>query len=358
MMFHPKTVLSFALVVKCPGGAARIRRFSMVARLRSLVSLGTVAVALGAAACGGDGGTQPGSLRFGQIGEVRLHLSTPLLAAQGEEGELQQSLTWNSSGPWQLTEAISYKRNGEFQQGGQVTRPQSINAGYYASWITLINDPGALNLFIAELDRTLEPDCGLGRTRIQLRIKDAVLDEERRWVRCVEGSLSQFGPGGAGPDTWASRVAQSAMILRDFAFPAAFLSAYHASFPFATLLKGDATPVPLTAPWVIDNQQNWNEFWSAHTGSSAGLPPVDFSREMVLIATVGQRFESGESVEVRRVLPVDNGTLVEVVWRVPGNFCSPVNRDYRPFHAVVTPKLPRPVVFAQVQREDVPCGGS
>jgi hypothetical protein len=88
----------------------------------------------------------------------------------------------------------------------------------------------------------------------------------------------------------------------------------------------------------------------------ARLPPVDFNVEMVLVATIGQRFEAGETVEVRRVLAIGEGTLVEVVHRIPGNFCSPVSRTHRPFHVVIVPALPLPITFADIRREEVPCG--
>jgi hypothetical protein len=105
-------------------------------------------------------------------------------------------------------------------------------------------------------------------------------------------------------------------------------------------------------------------FWTAHTGSPAGLPIVDFDREVIIIGAIGQRPEAGEAVEIRKVLPVGTGTLVQVVWRVPGNFCSPVARTHRPIHIVVVPgDVPRPINFAQSApgvawsiREEVPCG--
>jgi hypothetical protein len=313
----------------------------------------TIAVLAALVSACGEGGTEPGSLRFGQLGEVRLHIATPLLLGQGE---LQQSLTWNSSGPWQLTEAIAYRGEpGDTNTFVSVMNPEVL-AGSYAVWITQINDIQSLRLFIPDLDQTLDPDCGPSRSRVTLRIRDAVLSQEARWARCVEGGLSNLATGGAGPDPAAGRVANAALLLRDYTLPATFLSSFHGSYPFATLVRGDHTPVLLDAPVAIESTAAWAQFWTTHTGSVVGLPAVDFSRDVVLAAGIGRRFEAGESVEVRRVLPVGEGTIVEVVWRVPGNFCSPVNREHRPFHVVVAPKVPTPIVFAQTVREEVPCG--
>lgn len=308
-----------------------------------------------------DGSTDPGQLRFGQIGEVRLHLSTPQLLGQGE---LQQSLTWSSSGPWQLTETISYRTTDTtLVAGGENTFRSSVNpealAFFFAIWITQVHDHPGLQLFIPELEAPLEPECGPADTRVTLVIRDAVLDQDRRWIRCAEGALSGLVPARADSDPAASRVAEAARLLRDYLFPppSGFLSSFHASLPFATLARGE-TPVPLDAPWLIESEQVWNQFWATHAGTAAPQPVVDFSSQVVLVAAIGQRFEAGETVEIRRVLPVAGGTLVQIVWSVPGNFCSPVSRTHRPVHVVVAPsrEMPRPIRFAQIQRQEVPCG--
>lgn len=77
---------------------------------------------------------------------------------------------------------------------------------------------------------------------------------------------------------------------------------------------------------------------------------------MVLVAAVGERHEAGDSVEVRRVVPADGGTLAEAFERVPGNFCSPAERTHVPFHVVVAPLAPLPVTFPEIVVERVPCG--
>jgi hypothetical protein len=174
----------------------------------------------------------------------------------------------------------------------------------------------------------------------------------------VVGPLSSLVTSDAGPDLQASYLAQAAIQLRDYSLSPNFTSAFHGSFPFGTLAKGEHTPAAIDSPRVIDDANAWRNFWVAHAGGPGGLPPVDFARELVLIGAIGLRFEAGETVEVRRVLTVGDGTLVQVVWRVPGNFCSPIARTQRPFHYVVVPRahLPRPITFAQIQREEVPCG--
>ena len=60
---------------------------------------------------------------------------------------------------------------------------------------------------------------------------------------------------------------------------------------------------------------------------------------------------------MRRILPVDIGTLAHVYERIPGDFCSPVARRHYPFHIVVSPRTPSPIQFAELGLERVSCGG-
>jgi len=329
----------------------------MAYRVDSLYLLPALAC-LSAAACGEGPGTDPGTLRFGQIGEVRLHLTTPLGFTY--RGELQQSLTWSSSGPWRLTEAISY----DGRAGDENERPSTVNpellAGTYADWILRVNETTGLRLF--DLDSSLDPECegDRARTRISLTISDAVRDEERTWVRCVAASrgLGDLVTQYAGPDPNAARVANAALLLKEYTVEGTgfFRYSFDGTVPFATLARGEDTPAPLETSRVIEDDVNWRQFWLVHTGSEAGLPEVDFGSELVLVAAVGVRDEAGDSVEIRQILPVGETTNVEVVERVPGNFCSPVRRFHRPFHIVVAPRVPLPVTFLQLPREEVPCG--
>ena len=50
-----------------------------------------LAVAVFSAACDGGSGPDPASLRFGQVGEIRVTLAVPLAV---DRGELQQTLIW------------------------------------------------------------------------------------------------------------------------------------------------------------------------------------------------------------------------------------------------------------------------
>ena len=308
-------------------------------------------------ACNGDTGTQPGATRYGQAGEIRVHLIAPVSFSGGE---LQQVLNWSSSGSWQLSESISYKGNVGDET---LTRSQGSDAGAYASLITHLNETDGLKLFIPELDPNLEPGCGPNRTIVIFRIRDDSRGEEIQWTRCADGSMTTLAPAGAGPDAAAGRVVQAATLARDRTLGRAFISAYHGSVPFGTLVRGEDSPEALSAPLVFHTvlgesavPAGWDAFWEMN--GSGAAPEIDWSSEMVLVAAVGERREAGDSVEVRRILPVDQGTQVKIVERVPGDFCSPAARSHFPFHVVVFPRVPLPITYAEIETEFVSCGVS
>ena len=104
-----------------------------------------IAVAL-LGACDSGSGPDPASLRFGQLGQIRVTLLVPLAV---DQGELQQTLIWESSGAWELTERISYL--GVLGEENVTKSPgePSAYASAYAGVITQINQTEGLTLFTA-----------------------------------------------------------------------------------------------------------------------------------------------------------------------------------------------------------------
>jgi hypothetical protein len=325
--------------------------------------LGVVVVlSLGLPGCDGNGSTLPGDLRFGQVGQVEVELYMPL---DRGSGSLNQILTWGSSGAWSLREFIDYRGLiGDETFWKNQGDPSPLAAGY-AAFITSVDEvdgiPG-LELNIPELpqnpDPEPDPDCGPTMTRITLVIRDEPENAFRRWVRCTEGSLSNLTPTGAGPDAAASRVVSAAIGVTNGTVGPEFISAYHGSVPFGTLARGEDTSPTVPAPLYLLDDASWLDFWQSHTGGTSP-PEVDFTAEMVIVAAVGVREEAGDSVEVRRILQVSDGTLTYVLERTPGDFCSPAARTHVPFHVVVAPRslAPAPYRFADIEKELVTCGG-
>lgn len=317
----------------------------------------------GVAACGDDPPVGPGTQRFGQVGRIRVELSVPL---QLGEGELRQTLTWSSTGPWELTESIAYRELAGDDDSRQSVRIPDVLAGSYATWIAQVNEVPSLSLFIDALEpdgtgppvTCVDPQRFVFRSRLTVTIRDAGRGEEMSWTRCVNGRLESLTTSGAGPDAAAARVAAAAILARDYALGEGFQSAYAASVPFGTVDRGEDSGAEPSSSFILTRQDEWQAFWRAHRGPGETAPTVDFGKDMVIVAAVGLRLEAGDSVEVRKVLPVGDGTFVQRVERVPGDFCSPAEKRHYPFHVVVLPIVPRPVRFVEpVAVERVPCGG-
>lgn len=321
---------------------------------RPILRLLTLAASILGVACDGGGPIDPGTLRFGQVGGMQLTVVAPLALGLGE---MEQVLTWTSDGHWTVREEVRYRGVVGDASMQQLEGSSDALANTYAQWITDANDNPGLQLFVEGLDPDLDPSCAVIHSRVTLQIDDAPSGQSESWTRCVPGFLQSLTPFGALPDPGAPRVANLARLARDYTVGESFESAYEGTQPFATLDKGEDTPSGLSAPTVIHDAPSYEAFWAIHAPGRP-LPPVDFAEETVIVAARGERREAGDSLEVRAVKPAGAlGTVVTLVERVPGDFCSPAEVTHVPFHIIVTPRVPDPVSFqSPVLTELVDCG--
>jgi len=314
-------------------------------------------------ACSDNNGPPIDTVRFGQVGEVEVAVISPLVFEEGE-GELQQILTWGSSGAWVLREIISYEgllgdENVEKNAGDPVAY-----ASGYASLISDLNDRADVELMgVAPME---DLACGDNDTRVTVTIWDDFRKEEKRWVRCASRTLGSLQTQDAGPDLEAVRVIQAAILVRNFTQGPEFESAYLGSVAFGTLDRSEDSGAQLDTSMVFLSvpegnprpPTNWLSFWKAHNDTPAHLiPEVNWENEMAIVAAVGLRREAGDSVEVRRILHLGEVTQVTVFERVPGDFCSPASRDHYPVHIVVAPRTGSIIRFSEVEEVRVSCGG-
>ncbi len=304
-------------------------------------------------------------LRFGQSGQMVVEVVTPrrFLPSPGM-GELRQTLTWRSTGAWQLAESIAYR---EVVGSESTTRSPGLPAAFaaaYATLITQIHGATGLDLFIEDLDPNLDPPCNTeeDQARVTLRIQDEIRGEERSWTRCAQGPLGSLNPAGSGPDLHASRVIQVSKFVHDRTLGDTATSVYSLSIPFATLDQGEKSGEPTLVPRVFfggpgprDAPADWADFWGWHAGG-ASAPEVDWSADMVVVAADGARQEAGSILEIREILPIRDGAIVQLVEFAPGDFCSPAAVVQTPFHLVVAPRTPSTIQFSEVTLERVPCG--
>lgn len=280
-----------------------------------------------------------------------MRLVTPLTS---ESGRLEQVVSWTSRGDWTLREELFYRDLSGDVNETRLTGDRDVAAGVYARWISQVNEAPGLNLFVEGLDPELDPVCPANQTRVTVQITDDSRDESISWTRCAPGSLANLTPTGSGPGPAAARVVNAAALVRDYTVGNSFLSTYRGSLPFGTLARGEDAPRVFSQSVVFETAEEYLDYWSSLSDDEA--PEVDFDNEVVILAAVGERNEAGDSVEVRRIVPVETGTLIDVVQRVPGNFCSPASRRQAPYHLVVAPRLSDPIRFTEVKVERVPCG--
>lgn len=333
--------------------ARQSARPGRAAQARTRLLVGAVVAALLAAGCGENGAIDPGDSHYGRQGRIEATIETPLRLG---DGRLTETLSWRSNGEWSLLEVISYRGI----EGDRTTRrnrgDQANLVLSYLSVIEQLNDVEALSLFVEDsLPPDLIPECDATQSRITVTIVDEARSDSTTWIRCAFGSLSNLTPEGAGPGSWASRLVQATLLVREATLGVAWSSTYLGSVPFGTLDRGGDSGSPLTAPVTFIDAGGFSSFWSRHAPGRAP-PTVDFTRDMVVVGIVGTRREAGDSVEVRRVLRVEEGSVTEVFERVPGDFCSPAARTHVPFHIVVAPRTPIPHRFADIRVERVPCG--
>lgn len=313
------------------------------------------ALAVGAVTGGCDDGSpsDAGSLRFGQVGSVTVLLETP---RELGVGELRQELVWRSDGLWTLSETILYDGvPGDTDEVGLAAN-QEVSASIYREWIAQVNDNPGLDLFIDELDPFLDPTCVDLTARIRVTIRDDARNESISWTRCTEGPLEDLRRETALPDPQAGRVIAAAEFARDRTVGVEFASSFIGSLPFATIDRGEDSGAQLSSPLAIDGPAAWSAFWAEHARSQGTPPPVDFDRDIVLVAAIGQRVEAGDSVEIQSIRAGARSLVVDFHQRVPGNFCSPAEKLHRPFHIVRAPRPALPIRFNERPIQRVPCG--
>ena len=108
---------------------------------------------------------------------------------------------------------------------------------------------------------------------------------------------------------------------------------------------------------VIRDAAAWEAFWAdfaAQVQPRPAPPDVDFSTQMVIAATMGQRTTGGYTISVEEVAEKD-GTLYAAVQEVtPGVLCITTDVITAPAVAVLVPRHSGTVAFVDTELE-LPC---
>jgi hypothetical protein len=96
---------------------------------------------------------------------------------------------------------------------------------------------------------------------------------------------------------------------------------------------------------VIRDEATWSSAWETYQGRVTprpAAPAVDFTREMVLLAAMGERSSGGYSIQIDEAAASEGALYVAVTESSPGAGC------------VTSQSLSQPVVYARVpQHADV-----
>jgi hypothetical protein len=121
------------------------------------------------------------------------------------------------------------------------------------------------------------------------------------------------------------------------------------SVPFHTVARGGGSGSAATkrAIYVAGDKATWRRLWrQLNRGASPQprLPRVDFSRDMVILVTQGQKPSGGYDIRVKVIRDTGSGLVVTVEERAPGAYCVEPQVITAPYHAVRVRRTGRPVV--------------
>ena len=100
---------------------------------------------------------------------------------------------------------------------------------------------------------------------------------------------------------------------------------------------------------VIRGAPQWAEAWkraNSHMAPVPRAPAVDFTKEMVALAALGEKPSGGHGIEIVAAWRTGGKLRILVATRAPAEGQASIAMMTRPWHAVVLPKSDEPVEWA------------
>ena len=94
---------------------------------------------------------------------------------------------------------------------------------------------------------------------------------------------------------------------------------------------------------VVRDPVNWQRIWSEVQRTRMLAPPLDFERQMVLLAALGERRTGGYAIEIVRAEVVEGTLVVHVKETQPAPGGLTTMALTSPLHAVAVPRNELPV---------------
>jgi hypothetical protein len=130
--------------------------------------------------------------------------------------------------------------------------------------------------------------------------------------------------------------------------------------------EGPGTPVPVTRlrpePFsftynsglrtaerlVIRDEATWQATWAAISGNITPAPPrpaIDFEREMLVVAALGERSTGGYSIIIESASATGEALTVRIHSTAPGSTCVTTQAFTQPVDVARLPRMAGPVSF-------------
>jgi hypothetical protein len=120
--------------------------------------------------------------------------------------------------------------------------------------------------------------------------------------------------------------------------------------PVRTVDRGPTSDIDSAARQVtVRTAEEWSTLWRAHAPNRP-LPPVDFSREMVVGVFLGGRPSGGYSVEIVRTVEQNGALVVQFVETPAARGALTAQILTAPYHIVAISKRAGEVRFEKVEK--------
>jgi hypothetical protein len=113
------------------------------------------------------------------------------------------------------------------------------------------------------------------------------------------------------------------------------------NMPIRTLAQGAFSGIQAPRREVIKDQKRWEELWDQHAAlikEGEAKPQVDFTKEMVIVVTMGRQSSGGYKIEVTQVEPVREQLRIIVRRTSPPPGAMTIQALTAPFHFAAVPR--------------------
>ena len=122
--------------------------------------------------------------------------------------------------------------------------------------------------------------------------------------------------------------------------------------PIRSLKKGAFSGIREVKQEVVKSADAWEKVWKQHNTAAGGsdkIPAVDFSKEMVIVATMGTKRTGGYTIEIVGVEPHDKTLRISLKKTSPPPDAMTIQALTAPFHFVAVPKSDLKPEFVEVK---------